>query len=403
MLETAIMIQIKTGKDRYAFMPITTLEENDNANIKNAIVTIKVFGIGGGGNNVLKRFAESSLDEVDLIAINTDSGVLGLSSDNRIKGIQVGGSLTNGRGTGGNVALGEMAAKNDSDRLKNMMQGADMIFITAGMGGGTGTGIAPVLAKMARDMGILTVGVVTLPFAFEGKRKQRVAAEGVVRMQSYMDALIVVKNDNLMKLKGNNALTLVDAFRAADSVLIQAIRCIAELILTTGMVNVDFADLTTIFKQSDSSDALLGIGRSDVSALKAVQQAIESPLIERGLDGARGIIINISGDENLSLYDVNEATAFIYEKTDEEVNLILGVVTDNSLNGTVQATIIATNFVDSLAMKSPKIETPTSTPAVARGFNLDLPVMPRRGGSRNNVIPAFSLFGARNNNNHDDK
>ena len=377
-------------------MSMEPLMEENNEDIKGAIVTIKVFGVGGGGNNVLKRLAESNLADVDLIAVNTDSDVLGLAGNNRLKAIQIGGNLTRGRGTGGNVSVGEAAAKSDAERLQNMMNGADMIFITAAMGGGTGTGVAPVLAKIARDMGILTVGVVTAPFSFEGKRKQRIAAEGVIKMQSYMDALIVVKNDNLMKLQGNSSLTLVDAFRAADSVLIQAIRCIAELILTTGMVNVDFADLTTIFKQSDSSDAFLGIGRSDVSALKAVQQAIESPLIERGLDGARGIIINITGDDNLSLYDVNEATEFIYSKTDDDVNLILGVVNDNSLAGTVQATIIATNFVDSLAMKSPKLETPKTAPAVARGFNLDLPVLPRRGGNKNNVIPAFSLFGSKN-------
>jgi len=377
-------------------MSMEPLMEENNEDIKGAIVTIKVFGVGGGGNNVLKRLAESNLADVDLIAVNTDSDVLGLAVDNRLKAIQIGGNLTRGRGTGGNVSVGEAAAKSDAERLQNMMNGADMIFITAAMGGGTGTGVAPVLAKIARDMGILTVGVVTAPFSFEGKRKQRIAAEGVIKMQSYMDALIVVKNDNLMKLPGNSSLTLVDAFRAADSVLIQAIRCIAELILTTGMVNVDFADLTTIFKQSDSSDAFLGIGRSDVSALKAVQQAIESPLIERGLDGARGIIINITGDDNLSLYDVNEATEFIYGRTDEDVNLILGVVNDNSLAGTVQATIIATNFVDSLAMKSPKLETPKTAPAVARGFNLDVPVLPRRGGNKNNVIPAFSLFGSNN-------
>lgn len=379
-------------------MSTEPLMEENNEDIKGAIVTIKVFGVGGGGNNVLKRLAESNLADVDLIAVNTDSDVLGLAGNSRLKAIQIGGNLTRGRGTGGNVSVGEAAAKSDAERLQNMMNGADMIFITAAMGGGTGTGVAPILAKIARDMGILTVGVVTAPFSFEGKRKQRIAAEGVIKMQSYMDALIVVKNDNLMKLQGNSSLTLVDAFRAADSVLIQAIRCIAELILTTGMVNVDFADLTTIFKQSDSSDAFLGIGRSDVSALKAVQQAIESPLIERGLDGARGIIINITGDDNLSLYDVNEATEFIYGKTDEDVNLILGVVTDNSLKGTVQATIIATNFIDSLAMKSPKLETPKTAPAVARGFNLDVPVLPRRGGNKNNVIPAFSLFGSNNDN-----
>ena len=251
---------------------------------------------------------------------------------------------------------------------------------------------------MAKELGLLTVGVVTLPFSFEGRPKQRKAAEGVIKMQSYMDALIVVKNDNLMKLPENRALTIVDAFRAADSVLIQAIKCIAELILTTGIVNVDFADVTTIFKQSASSDALLGIGRSTVSAVKAVQQAIESPLIDRSLEGARGIILNITGDENLSLHDVNEAADFIFKQTDEDVNLIFGVVTDNSLNGAVQATIIATNFSDSLAMKSPTVEAPRSAATVSRGFNLEVPRFPTRNERKTNVIPAFSLFNSRNNN-----
>ncbi len=376
-------------------MSAEAMNANDNANIRRAIVKIKVFGIGGAGNNVLKRLASNHFAETDLIAVNTDSNVLSLS-DGNIKGIQIGGNLTNGRGTGGKVALGEQAAKLDSERLKNMMSGSDMIFITAGMGGGTGTGAAPIVAKIAKDLGLLTVGVVTVPFSFEGKLKQRKATEGIIKMQSYMDALIVVKNDNLMKLPENRAMTLENAFRAADSVLIQAIRCIVELILTTGIVNVDFADVTTIFQQSESSDALLGIGRSNVSAVKAVQQAIESPLNERSLEGARGIILNITGDENLSLYDVNEAAGFIFNMTPDDVNIILGVVTDNSLHGTIQATIIATNFIDSLAMKSPRIEVPKSSATISRGFNLDMPKFPNRG-SNNNVIPAFSLFGSRNN------
>ena len=378
-------------------MSAEAMNASDNANIRRAIVKIKVFGIGGAGNNVLKRLSSNHFAETDLIAVNTDSNVLSLS-DGNIKGIQIGGTLTNGRGTGGKVALGEQAAKLDSDRLRNMMSGSDMIFITAGMGGGTGTGAAPIVAKIAKDLGLLTVGVVTVPFSFEGKLKQRKATEGIIKMQSYMDALIVVKNDNLMKLPENRALTLESAFRAADSVLIQAIRCIVELILTTGIVNVDFADVTTIFQQSESSDALLGIGRSNVSAVKAVQQAIESPLNERSLEGARGIILNITGDENLSLYDVNEAAGFIFNMTPDDVNIILGVVTDNSLQGTIQATIIATNFIDSLAMKSPRVEVPKATATISRGFNLDMPKFPNRGGSNNNVIPAFSLFGSQNNN-----
>ncbi len=373
------------------------MSAQDSAAIRGALVKIKVFGIGGGGNSVLRRLQDTTFEGTDLIAVNTDSGVLDFMGSKNVKALQIGGNLTKGHGTGGNVALGEQAAKSDSERLKNMMTGADMVFITAGMGGGTGTGAAPIVAKMAKELGLLTVGVVTLPFSFEGKPKQRKAAEGVIKMQSYMDALIVVKNDNLMKLPENRALTIVDAFRAADSVLIQAIKCIAELILTTGIVNVDFADVTTIFKQSASSDALLGIGRSTVSAVKAVQQAIESPLIDRSLEGARGIILNITGDENLSLHDVNEAADFIFKQTDEDVNLIFGVVTDNTLNGAVQATIIATNFADSLAMKSPTVEAPRSAATVSRGFNLDVPRFPTRNERKTNVIPAFSLFNSRNN------
>ena len=374
------------------------IDAQDSAAIRGALVKIKVFGIGGGGNSVLRRLKDTTFEGTDLIAVNTDSGVLDFMGSKTVKALQIGGNLTKGHGTGGNVALGEQAAKNDLERIKNMMTGADMVFITAGMGGGTGTGAAPIVAKMAKELGLLTVGVVTLPFSFEGRPKQRKAAEGVIKMQSYMDALIVVKNDNLMKLPENRALTIVDAFRAADSVLIQAIKCIAELILTTGIVNVDFADVTTIFKQSASSDALLGIGRSTVSAVKAVQQAIESPLIDRSLEGARGIILNITGDENLSLHDVNEAADFIFKQTDEDVNLIFGVVTDNSLNGAVQATIIATNFSDSLAMKSPTVEAPRSAATVSRGFNLEVPRFPTRNERKTNVIPAFSLFNSRNNN-----
>ena len=376
------------------------MNAQENAAIRRAVVKIKVFGIGGGGNSVLLRLAENNFAETDLVAVNTDAQVLNLGNDS-IKGIQIGGSLTKGHGTGGQVELGEFAARNDAERLMNMMSGADMIFITAAMGGGTGTGAAPIIARIAKELKLLTIGVVTVPFTFEGKRKQKTALEGIVKMQSYMDALIVVKNDNLMKLPDNKSLNVVDAFRAADAVLIQAIRCVTELILTTGIVNVDFADVTTIFHQSESSDALLGIGRSNVSAVKAVQQAIESPLIERSLEGARGIILNITGDENLSLYDVNEAASYIFSQTKDDVNIILGVVTDNTLDGAVQATIIATDFADSLAMKSPTVERPRTAATVAQGFNLNIPEGLRHRPNEQppgNIIPAFDLFNNRNQN-----
>lgn len=364
----------------------------EKAAIKRAVVKIKVFGIGGGGNSVLKRLAESNVAETDLVAVNTDVHALSTLNMNSIKTIQIGEALTKGHGTGGKVELGEQAAKTDIELLKNMMLGSDMIFITAGMGGGTGTGAAPVVAKVAKELGLLTVGVVTLPFKFEGIRKQRIATEGVVKMQSYMDALIVVKNDNLMKLPENRGMSIVDAFNAADSVLRQAIRCIAELILTIGFVNVDFADVTTIFTQSESSDALLGIGRSNISAVKAVQQAIESPLIDKSLKGARGIILNITGDENLPLYDVNEAANYIFKLAQDDVNIILGTVVDKKMNGVIQATIIATDFADSLALKSPTVAVPKSTVTVSKGFNLDAPTFPTNAkDSKGGVIPAFSL------------
>ena len=348
----------------------------DDAAIKKALVTIKVFGVGGGGNSVLQRIAESDFLSIDLVAVNTDTHALGFSNSDAIRSVQIGEHLTKGRGTGGNVAIGEQAAKNDSERLKSMMQGADMIFITAGMGGGTGTGAAPIVARLAKEMGLLTVGVVTLPFSFEGRRKQRIANEGVVKMQSYMDALIVIKNDNLMKLPKNRGLSMVDAFHEADSILRQAIRCVAELILTIGVINVDFADMTTIFRQSESSDALLGIGQSEVSAVEAVKEAIQSPLIDRSLTGARGIILNITGDDTLAIHDVNEAASYIFRQTEDDVNIILGTVIDKNMNGVIQATIIATDFSDSLALKSPTIEAPKAGVAMSKGFKLDAPQPP---------------------------
>ena len=364
----------------------------DDAAIKKALVTIKVFGVGGGGNSVLKRIAESDFLDIDLVAVNTDSHALSFSNTNAIRSVQIGEMITKGRGTGGRVELGEQAAKADSERLKSMMVGADMIFITASMGGGTGTGAAPIVARLAKELGMLTVGVVTLPFSFEGRRKQRIANEGIVKMQSYMDALIVVKNDNLMKLPENKDLSMVDAFHEADSVLRQAIRCVAELILTIGVINVDFADMTTIFRQSESADALLGIGRSKISAVKAVQEAIQSPLIDKSLKGARGIILNITGDETLPIHDVNAAASYIFSQTEDDVNIILGTVIDKSMNGMIQATIIATDFADSLALKSPTIDVPKSTVTVSKGFDFNAPKpQPQQNPSNTLQLPNFTF------------
>ena len=345
----------------------------DDLAIRRAIVTIKVFGVGGGGNSVLLRMAKSNFVDIDLVAVNTDAKQLSVLESNGVKVVQIGENLTKGRGTGGDLAAGEAAAKLDEEKIKKAMEGADLIFVTAGMGGGAGTGAAPVVARIAKELGILTIGVVTLPFTFEGQRKRRLANEGIVKMQSNMDALIAVQNDNLLKLPENSNMNIVEAFEAADEILRQAIRCVAELILTTGVVNVDFADVTTIFRQSESSDALLGIGRSKKSAVDAVKQAVDSPLIDKSLDGARGIILNITGDDKLSLYDVNEATKYIFDNADPNVNIIFGVVVDNEMDGMIQATIIATDFADSMAIKAPNAEIPKTKPMVEKGFDFEPP------------------------------
>ena len=363
-------------------------DANDGTSIARKIVKLKVFGVGGGGGNVLKRLAETGLKDVELIAVNTDAHALSLLNLETIKEVQIGKNFTNGRGTGGRAEIAEQAAKKDADRLKNMIEGSDLIFITAGMGGGTGTGAAPVVAEIAKKLGVLTVGVVTVPFGFEGNRKQRIANEGIAKMQANMDALVIVQNDNLLKLPENKALSFVDAFKAVDFILLQAIRCIAELILTTGFINVDFADVTTIFQQSNSSDAILGIGQSNISAVKAVQNALESPLIDRPLKGARGMILNITGDEELSLYEVNEAADYLFSHTEDEVNIIFGVVINRKMNGVIQAMVIATDFADCVALKSPQ-----NSNTQPKNFGGNAPKSKPNSG---NVIPMFNFTGNKN-------
>lgn len=367
--------------------------EVDETVIKRAVVKIKVFGVGGGGGNVLKRLAEKELTDVELIAVNTDAHALSLLNVENITKIQIGENATGGHGTGGRFDIGENAAKRDAERIKSAIEGADIIFITAGMGGGTGTGAAPVIAEIAKALGVLTVGVVTVPFGFEGNRKQKNANEGISKLRVNIDALVVVQNDNLLQLPENKSLSFVDAFKAVDLVLLQAIQCIAELILTTGFINVDFADVTTIFQQSTSSDAILGIGQSENSAVEAVKNALESPLIDRSIDSARGLILNVTGDENLSLDEVNEAADYIFSKTDGEINIIFGIVIDKKMKGNIRAMLIATDFIDSVELKGQKISAPQfNAPPVQnyQSYNA-MPSQPPTAPSPNNVIPMFNF------------
>ena len=359
----------------------------DDTKIKRAVVTIKIIGVGGGGNSVIERIAEGNELDVELIAINTDAKQLAYMEEAGVKALAIGRDLTKGLGTGGVADLGEAAAKGDEAKIKEVLKGADLVFVTASMGGGAGTGAAPVVAKIAKDMGILTVGVVTVPFSFEGARKKRVANEGIAKMQGNLDALIVVHNDNLMKLPENKHMTLVNAFKAADDVLRQAINCIAELILTTGEINVDFADLTSTFRQSQSGDALLGIGESQRSAIEAVQKAVESPLVEKSLTGARGLILNLSGSERMTLDDVGEATNYIRENTHPDVNIILGTVIDSSMGQTIRATIIATDFVDGVVMKAQRMEAPESKLKTESIASLEPPSFMKQPTEK---VPAFA-------------
>lgn len=364
----------------------------DASSIIKPKVKIKVLGIGGGGNNVLMRIGQERDLDIELIAVNTDRKQLQVLESCGINCIQIGEAITRGRGTGGRVQLGEEAAINEADKLKAVIGDADLVFITAGMGGGTGTGAAPVAAKIAKEAGVLSIGVVTTPFSFEGGRKKRTAIEGITKMQSKMDALIVVENDNLLLLPENKRMLLTQAFQTADKVLEQAISCIAELILTTGVINVDFADLKTIFKQSDSSDAMLGIGTSKHGAVEAVKAAIAMPLVKREILGARGVILNLTGDDSMSLYDVDEAMNYMVEKTDPEVNVIMGTVEDDNMDGEIRATLIATDFIDSEIKKTPAIKVPESK-VKKDAFQLSTPnFMNKKLPADNNGIGSGKVF-----------
>ena len=317
-----------------------------NPSIRGAVVTIKIVGVGGGGNNVLMRLAESGIDKSQLLAINTDVRQLKKVDAAGIPALLIGGALTKGRGTGGDPEKGQQAAISDKDSIAEAItdgQGTDMVFITAGMGKGVGTGAAPVVAKIAHDMGILTAGMVTLPFSHEGNRKMEVARDGVKLLRQYMDALVEVKNDNIQKLPEFRQISVGESFGMVDDVLRQSIGSIVEMIQTTGVINVDFADVTTIFKSGDNCDAVMGMGVAD-NVLAAVQDAISSPLIETSIRGARGMIVNITSNSKLPLYDVKEANEFLYENTHPDVENIIGLVVDESLGNTIKATVIATNF-----------------------------------------------------------
>ena len=306
-----------------------------------SLAIIKVIGVGGGGNNTVNRMIEHGVQGIDFIAVNTDTQALNLSKA-EVK-IQIGEKLARGLGAGANPEVGKKAAEESKEQIKDALQGADMVFVTAGMGGGTGTGAAPVIAQIARELGALTVGVVTRPFTFEGRKRSTQASGGVSAMKEAVDTLIVVPNDRLLEIVDKST-PMLEAFREADNVLRQGIQGISDLIAVPGLINVDFADVKTIMANKGS--ALMGIGMAsgENRAAEAAKKAISSPLLETPIDGAQGVLLNITGDSNLSLFEVQEAADIVANASDQDLNMIFGSVINDNLKGEIIVTVIATGF-----------------------------------------------------------
>ncbi|MEU0226178.1 cell division protein FtsZ [Streptomyces sp. NPDC006284] len=333
---------------------------------QNYLAVIKVIGVGGGGVNAINRMIEVGLKGVEFIAINTDAQAL-LMSDADVK-LDVGRELTRGLGAGANPAVGRKAAEDHREEIEEVLKGADMVFVTAGEGGGTGTGGAPVVANIARSLGALTIGVVTRPFTFEGRRRANQAEDGIAELREEVDTLIVIPNDRLLSIS-DRQVSVLDAFKSADQVLLSGVQGITDLITTPGLINLDFADVKSVM--SEAGSALMGIGsaRGDDRAVAAAEMAISSPLLEASIDGARGVLLSISGGSDLGLFEINEAAQLVSEAAHPEANIIFGAVIDDALGDEVRVTVIAAGFDGGqppskqrdnvLGSSSPKREEPT--------------------------------------------
>jgi cell division protein FtsZ len=307
----------------------------------NYLAVIKVVGVGGGGTNAVNRMVDAGLRGVEFIAVNTDAQAL-LMCDADVK-IHIGSKITRGLGAGADPGIGEQAAVESRDELREALKGADMVFVTAGKGGGTGTGAGPVIAEIARELGALTVGVVTRPFSFEGRVRAGQAEGGIAKLRSEVDTLIIIPNDRLLQVVEKRT-SIVDAFRIADDVLRQGVQGITDLITVPGLINLDFADVRTIMTQAGS--ALMGIGNAsgENRAAEAARHAISSPLLEASVEGASGILMNITGGPDLGLFEVNEAAEIIGSASDQDANIIFGAVIDEGMGDQVRVTVIATGF-----------------------------------------------------------
>lgn len=302
---------------------------------------IKVIGVGGGGGNAVNRMVAQGICGVEFWAMNTDAQVLATSQAS--KTVQLGERLTNGLGAGGNPQVGEKAADESRDAIMAAIDGADMVFVTAGMGGGTGTGAAPIIAQVAKEVGALTIGVVTKPFAFEGKRKMKLAMEGLEKLQEHVDSLIAVPNNKLISIVEKKA-SFKDAFYVVDEVLARGVQGISEIITVPGLINIDFADVKSIMSSSGSAIMGMGEGTGEGRALDAAKAAVNSPILETSINGASGVIINVTGGPNMTLFEVQEAANMIEDAVKDDANVIFGAVIDDKIQDGLQITVIATGF-----------------------------------------------------------
>ncbi len=317
------------------------MDDNDLNYMMDGTATIKVIGVGGAGNNAVNRMIEAGIRNVEFIAVNTDRQTLNESKAN--SKIQIGEKLTRGLGAGANPDIGSQAAEESRAEIAEALKGADMVFVTAGMGGGTGTGAAPIVAATAKEMGILTIGVVTKPFTFEGKKRLAQAERGIASLKGKVDTLVVIPNDKLLQVIDRKT-SMIEAFRMADDVLRQGVQGISDLISVPGVINLDFADVRTIMLNQGMAHMGIGSASGENRAEDAAKQAIQSPMLETSIEGARGIIINITGGSDMGLHEANTAAELVQRSADPEANIIFGTVIDESMGDELQITVIATGF-----------------------------------------------------------
>lgn len=367
--------------------------DDNNITMMDGTATIKVIGVGGAGNNAVNRMIDAGIKGVDFIAVNTDRQALQTSKANTK--IQIGEKITRGLGAGANPDIGAQSAEESKAEVAEVLRGADMVFVTAGMGGGTGTGAAPIVAAAAKEMGILTIGVVTKPFTFEGKKRLSQAERGIESLKGKVDTLVVIPNDKLLQIIDRKT-SIIEAFKMADDILRQGVQGISDLIAIPGLVNLDFADVKTIMLNQGMAHMGVGKATGENRAEDAAKEAIQSPLLETSIEGAKGVIINITGGEDLGLHEVNTAAELVQRSVDPEANIIFGTVTDPSMTDEIQITVIATGFeknepissigVDNIVSKTweKKINSiPSSSDTSSSQNDLDIPSFLRKNKNKN--------------------